>query len=275
MKMDAAKIRPVPTELKKLNEVHRRPSILNAGSRSEIVYLTLDQLIPYQKQVRQKFDDSELQQLALTIQEHGIRQPLTVLRTHVDNAVFEVISGERRLKAAIIAGLTRVPCIIIDDQEAAEEISLIENIQRQDLHPIELSRALAALVAKSNRGKQKELSERLGLSKSQISELIKLATLDEQVQVQLLDTDLRSRDHLRAIQKLSAIDQQLAFIQKYQKAKFPSQASTKTSNMAAMSVLRIKIEAGQFNVQHRGIQRLNSDQREKLREILQDLLRLL
>lgn len=273
MKIDAAKIRPVPSELQKTSDVQRRPSIFNAGTRNEIVYLSATQLVPYKKQVRRQFDEEELRQLALTIMEHGVRQPLTVVRSTTDDGVFEVISGERRLRASIQAGLNRLPCIILEDNRDAEEIALIENIQRQDLHPVETSRALKELVAKGTHGKQKDLTERLGMSKSQISELIKLSELDQQVQDKLIDENIRSRDQLRTIHKIAGLDQQMDYISKIAVGK--KERLPKGESPQSMSVLRILWENDNYKVQYGGLSRLNEEQKEKLKDLLVNVLNLL
>jgi ParB family chromosome partitioning protein len=83
----------------------------------EIIYLSVTQLHPYKKQARKIFENLEIESLAETIKEHGIRQPLTVLRVQGDTVHFEVVSGERRLRAAKKLGLEKVPCIIIENEE--------------------------------------------------------------------------------------------------------------------------------------------------------------
>lgn len=273
MKIDAAKMRPVPSELQKSGEGPRRPSIFTSATRSEIVYLSPTQLTPYKKQVRQNFDEAELEQLALTIAEHGIRQPLTVLRNNEDEANFEVVSGERRLRAAIRAGLSRLPCIVLENSADAEEIALIENIQRQDLHPLETSRAIRDLVDKGNHGRQKDLTDRLGMSKSQISEFMKLSHLDDTIQNRLITENIRSRDHLRTILKIDTIEQQLDYIAKITNSSHGP--LTRTATPQSMSVLRIALEQDTFKIQYGGISRLRDDQKEQLKDLLVNVLNLL
>ena len=110
-------------------------SIINSGNRFEVIYTDIDKVRPYNEQARTYFDESEIIALSKTIIEHGIRQPLTVIGT---DEGFQVVSGERRLRAAKLAGLKKVPIIIISDDKKAEELSLIENIQRKDLQLVSL-----------------------------------------------------------------------------------------------------------------------------------------
>jgi len=127
----------------------------------EYYFLSIEKLIPYQKQARRIFNEEEIQELAQTIKEHGIKSPLLVINSKNHQGSFEVVSGERRLRAAKIVGLTKLPCIIIDDNQA-EEVALIENIQRENLHPIELADALAKLLDEKKHGQQIEMAEKIG-----------------------------------------------------------------------------------------------------------------
>ena len=107
----------------------------------EFYMINVENLIPFKNQARIYFDDKEIENLSESIKRHGIRQPLTIIPYEDNKGIFEVISGERRLKAAKIVGLDKVPCIIIHDRNIAQEIAIVENIHRQDLHPIELGLA--------------------------------------------------------------------------------------------------------------------------------------
>ncbi len=128
-----------------------RPSIGLDGNIGEFFYLNVENLKTYSKQARKCFDLEELNKLAETIREHGVRQPLSVIKTE-EPGIYQVISGERRLRAAKISGLEKVPCIILSDTAKVEEIAVIENIQRADLYPIELSNAYTSLLKSFNHG---------------------------------------------------------------------------------------------------------------------------
>ena len=145
----------------------------------EIVYVALDDIIPNRFQPRLSFDEDALNELAKSIRQHGIIQPL-VLRK-VGNK-YEIIAGERRYKASYIAGLTKVPAVIIDlnDNESAE-VAIVENIQRKNLSPIEEAKSYKKLL---DRGylTQDELASRMGKTQGFISNKLRLLNLSSTVQ---------------------------------------------------------------------------------------------
>jgi len=139
------KIRHIETNVN--NQTNKtRSSIYTENFKGEFYNISVDKLIPFKNQARKIFDEKSMLNLAKTIKEHGIRQPLTVIPSDIREGCYEVISGERRLRAAKSIGMEKVPCIIIHDMLKAEEIALIENIQREDLHPVELLKAFSNLL---------------------------------------------------------------------------------------------------------------------------------
>ena len=124
MRIEKAKIR-LPNNIKEenSNESSQRVSTYTESYKGEYYNIEVTKLIPFKNQSRKHFDQKSLEELASTIRVHGIRQPLTILPSSEQEGKYEIISGERRWKAAQIAGLTKVPCIIIHNQEAAEEIA--------------------------------------------------------------------------------------------------------------------------------------------------------
>lgn len=164
----------------------------------EIVEISLDDIIPNRFQPRLAFDEQSLNELAKSIRQHGIIQPL-VLRK-IGNK-YEIIAGERRYKASYIAGLTKVPAIIIDlnDNESAE-VAIVENLQREDLSPIEEARSYKKLL---DRGylTQDQLASRMGKTQATISNKLRLLNLDEKVQDALLNNKISER-HARSLLKL-------------------------------------------------------------------------
>ena len=266
MKLDQAKTRPLSSELENQKVASKRVSLMGEGSRSEIVYLDVNFLVPYRHQARRNFDEQELQALANTVKEHGIRQPLTVLKSETEDGFFEVISGERRLRAAKIVSLKKVPCIILASRDQAEEIALVENIQRQDLHPIELARALKALVDKLGWGGQTELEKKIGLSPSQISELLKLNELSLVVQEECLKKNFRGRDNLRALFQLKSDNERLKAIEQTSNDKNPKAIKK------SFSVLRLSYDHEDLKVQRQAIAKLSVEQKEQVRAVLEDIL---
>ncbi len=160
-------------------------------------------IAPNPKQPRTHFDDEALAGLATSIREVGILQPLVVRRT--GDGRYEVIAGERRLRAAKAAGLPVVPVVLRDsgDEELLRD-ALIENIHREDLNPIEQAEAFKALLGELGL-KQEELADRVGVSRSHIANTIRLLALPLDVQ-QLLTDDKITAGHARALLSLGDKD---------------------------------------------------------------------
>lgn len=170
----------------------------------EIIEVSLDDIIPNRFQPRLSFDEQGLNELAESIRQHGIIQSL-VLRKIGDK--YEIIAGERRYKASYIAGLTKVPAVIIDlnDNESAE-VAIVENIQRKDLSPIEEAKSYKKLL---DRGylTQDQLASRMGKNQSTVSNKLRLLNLDEKVQDALLNNKISER-HARSLLKLDNKEEQ-------------------------------------------------------------------
>lgn len=175
------------------------------GMEKEIIEVSLDDIIPNRFQPRLSFDEDALNELAKSIRQHGIIQPL-VLRKVGDK--FEIIAGERRYKASYIAGLTKVPAIVIDlnDNESAE-VAIVENIQRKNLSPIEEAKSFKKLL---DRGylTQDELAASMGKTQGAISNKLRLLNLSEDVQDALLNNQISER-HARSLLKLENEDEQV------------------------------------------------------------------
>ncbi len=244
----------------------KRVSTFSSDNRSEIVYLNIESLIPYRNQARVIFNDDDISEMAKTIKLHGIRQPLTVLRVGDDKVAFEVVSGERRLRAARLLGLTKIPCIIIDDHEKAEEIALIENVQRKSLHPLELAKSLKSLAVKRGWGGQEELSKKIGLTSSQLSEILKLLTLSQEVQGQLLTCNVRGREHFRKLYKLPTDLEKIEYI--YKNSELRSGKTHGYSKKTAQSVLRVSLSNDEMKIQKKQLNKLSELQKTELCEVL-------
>ena len=174
------------------------------GMEKEIVEVALDDIIPNRFQPRLSFDENGLNELAESIRQHGIIQPL-VLRKVADK--YEIIAGERRYKAAYIAGLTKVPAVIINlnDKEWAE-VAIVENIQRRNLSPIEEAKSYKKLL---DRGylTQDQLAGRMGKTQATISNKLRLLNLDEKVQDALLNNKISER-HARSLLRVEDKEEQ-------------------------------------------------------------------
>ena len=182
-------------------------SILTENSYNSIQFISVDRLISFKNQRRSYFDDDKIKTLADTIREHGIRQPLTIIQSDEDPVKFEIVSGERRYLAAKMIGLEKVPCIIIHNKKAAEEIAIIENVQRVDLHPIELGKAYKGLLDNGIVNSRTDLASKIGVPRTQVSEYINFAKLPDSIIFDLVSNDIRSRSVLRKLAKCSDIDE--------------------------------------------------------------------
>jgi ParB family chromosome partitioning protein len=204
MKIDDAKLKEPGEGLRRKRQeenVTGRISVINEENREEIRYVAVEKIIPYHGQPRIHFDEAELQKLADTIKTHGIRQPLTIIQAFGNKDFFEVVSGERRLRAAIMAGLTKVPCLLIHDHVQAKELSIIENIQRADLHPIELGMAYHSLMDMGICITQQEIADKLGVSRTHVLEMMNFASFPDHIKKKLISQKITKRDILREISK--------------------------------------------------------------------------
>jgi len=176
----------------------------------EVVMVRLSDIIPNRFQPRLTFDEDALNELANSIKEHGIIQPL-ILRNL--GSKYEIIAGERRYKASGLAGLTEVPAIIgtMDDQKSAE-LALIENIQRKDLSAIEEAKSYKKILDMGN-FTQDELAKRMGKSQSTIANKMRLLALTNEVQVALMN-NLISERHARCLLQIKDEDKQKEVLNK-------------------------------------------------------------
>ena len=143
-----------------------------------IVKLNINEIEPNINQARKIFDDESIEDLASSIKEYGVIQPIIVSKKE---KYYEIIAGERRWRASKKAGLTQMPVIIReDDEKRNKEISLIENIQREDLNPIEKARGIKLLMDEYDLT-QAKVAEILGKSRSSISNTVRILNLDELV----------------------------------------------------------------------------------------------
>lgn len=167
----------------------------------------IDLIVPNPEQPRFGLDPDALNELAASIREHGLIQPLVVSRVERDHGViYQLIAGERRLQAARIAGLERVPVVV---KEAAGrdllELALVENLQRSDLNPLEEGQAFRRLVDEFGMT-QEEVAARVGRSRTAVANAIRLLSLDEDVKASLARGEI-SEGHARALLGLADVAQ--------------------------------------------------------------------
>ena len=177
------------------------------GADSGVTMLPIAKVESYRKQPRKQFDEAALEDLAESIRTHGIIQPLTVRR--LSSGYYQIIAGERRWRAARLAGLAEVPVIVIEaDDRKAMELALIENLQREDLNPIEEAEGYKVLMEDYNLT-QEEAAERVGKSRSNVANVLRLLNLSAPVRALLSEGKL-SAGHARALLPLKGAAQEKA-----------------------------------------------------------------
>ncbi|MEG0824578.1 MAG: ParB/RepB/Spo0J family partition protein [Oscillospiraceae bacterium] len=175
------------------------------------VTVPISQVEPGMKQPRKRFEDEALQDLADSIREHGLLQPLTVRR--LGSGYYQIIAGERRWRAAKLAGLHELPVLIIEaDDRKVMELGLIENLQREDLNPMEEAGGYKVLMDEHGMT-QEDVAKRMGKSRSAVANALRLLTLPDSVRY-LLEEQKLSPGHARAILSLPGGERQKQLAQR-------------------------------------------------------------
>ncbi|MBE0600218.1 MAG: ParB/RepB/Spo0J family partition protein, partial [Firmicutes bacterium] len=213
-----------------------------ASEDSLVMELPISQIDPNQAQPRKAFDADKLNELAESIRQKGLLRPILVVR-HGER--YRIIAGERRYRACRLAGLKTVPCLIRDFDEAQQmEAALIENIQREDLNPIEEAQAIQSLISHFSYT-QEEAAQKLQKSRPAVANQLRLLTLPDGVQALVLSGDL-SAGHARVLAGVSPASRQaelahLCVLHAYsvrkleQLAKQPPQATRTSATSAPLS----------------------------------------
>jgi len=172
----------------------------------KVWFIPISKITPDKDQPRKKFDQDELDQLAASIKEHGVLQPILVVEKN--DGGYELVAGERRWRASQLAGLTTIPALIkkLADQQKVE-ISLIENIQRQDLDPIEEAFAYKRLMDEFNLTQQ-QVADKVGKSRPAVANAVRLLDLPEKIKTALIDRKINS-GQARTLLSLSSEKDQL------------------------------------------------------------------
>ncbi len=186
-------------------------SAMQSAPQQSPLLLPLQKIEPNRLQPRRNFDEEELSALADSIRQHGVIQPLTVRL--LDSGYYQIIAGERRWRAARLAGLREVPVVVIEaDDKKAMELALIENLQRSDLTPIEEARGYQQLIGEYGLT-QEQVADRVSKSRPAVANAMRLLSLPEEL-VSLVEEGKLTAGHARALLSLKDTRQQLAVAQK-------------------------------------------------------------
>ena len=280
MKVSQAKIRTPSSNLDRKiisKGSGKVTNVTNSDKKGEYYYLGVNQLIPFHNQARIYFDDEKILELSKTIKKHGMRQPLTVLKSNIENGKYEIVSGERRYRAAKIIGLNNLPCIIIIDQENAEEIALIENIQRENLHPIELGKAYLKLYNSKSINTHIQIAEKLNVSRSQVTELLSFAEINKNQAETLIKNNISERRILRKIISLKDETERENYIfslikNKDQKKDFVTSFKENRKISRKSNIVSFILEGDSIEMKHKPLNKLKEAELKVLKEKLLKLL---
>ena len=166
------------TNIENISEKASNNSQMNVDESEKVYKININEIEPNINQPRKSFEDEKIEELAESIKEHGVIQPIIVVKR---DGFYQIVAGERRWRASKKAGIKEIPAIIReDDDKTNKQISLIENIQRQDLNPIEEAIAIKNLMEEHN-FTQEEIAKSLGKSRSSIANIVRILNLDENV----------------------------------------------------------------------------------------------
>lgn len=203
------------TENLDLDTIERQ--IYEDTPKEEIIEINLSELRPNPYQPRKIFKDEALVELANSIKEHGVFQPIIVKKSIKG---YEIIAGERRFRASKLAGLEKIPAIIREfSDEQMMEIALLENLQRENLNVIEEALAYKAMIEKLGLT-QDELSKRVGKSRSHITNIIGILRLPKEIQSMIVEGKI-TMGHARVISKLESTEQMMELANKIVEEKLP------------------------------------------------------
>lgn len=176
--------------------IRRELAQLSGGEPGEVAMAALERIKPNPYQPRHNFPEAELRELAASIREHGVIQPVTVRKS---SDGYELISGERRVRAARMAGLTEIPAYIltIDSDRKMLELAIVENVQRQDLNPVEEAESYRALIDKCGLS-QEEVAEKIAKDRTTVTNFLRLLKLPDEIKNSLRHGEL-GMGHAKAI----------------------------------------------------------------------------
>lgn len=215
-----------------------RPAV-EARAGGNVLSVAVDRIKPNRYQPRQRFDDVALQALAASVKRDGVLQPLAVRRHHAEDADYELIAGERRLRAAKLAGLREVPCHVIDaGEEGLGILSLVENLMREDLNVLDEAEAYQQLIDVFSLT-QEQIGERVGRSRAHVANTLRLLGLPELIRAYLATGEL-TPGHARALLALDRDDEKLAVAQEVLARQLSVRETEALVKTAARALRRMK-----------------------------------
>jgi len=235
-------------------------SIATSDFRAEIKYLAPQDIFPYKKQARVVFNDDAIKDLAHSIKSQGIIQPLQVIPSENELGKYEVVSGERRLRAALLLEMDKVPCIILDSKKDSELVSVIENVQRENLNPIELAISLYDLTNQAKHGQKGEIAIKLGLSPSFLSQHLSIMRLPEDVRNFLITKEGLSLKYLLELTKLNSDDE------------IRRKVFNKDQKPLYRSILKVSYDGNNFKFDLLNKKTVTETDREKLKQAVENFL---
>jgi ParB family transcriptional regulator, chromosome partitioning protein len=247
----------IPVSAQKVSSGSKTSDNKEEKGMETIVKITMVE--PNREQPRKKFDEDALQELADSIKQYGVISPILVQDR---KTYYEIVAGERRWRAAKLAGLKEVPVIIknFTEQEIVE-ISLIENIQREDLNPIEEAQAYKKLLTEFNL-KQDEVAERVSKSRTAVTNSMRLLKLCDEVQQMIID-DMISTGHARALISIEDPEEQYMIAQKV----FDEKLSVRDVEKLVKNLGKPE-KPKKENVQDKSLEIIYQDTEEKLKQAL-------
>ena len=252
------------------------PAELNDYPEGSFLRVAVDLVQPNPYQPRQHFDPEKLAELAQSIRDKGVLQPILVRRTQTGE-IF-LVAGERRLRAAKLAGLDKIPAVVTQGHPA--EIALIENLQREDLSPLEEAEALARMVAEFNYT-QEQLATLLGKAKSTISEALSLNRLPETIKEEVRRAELYPRRLLVEIAKQESEERMVALFNQVKTAGLKSDQLRRLTRPQVinkrppLAILLEKVQALANHLERLEVTRLSPEEKLTLLSSLQALQRTL
>lgn len=228
--------------------------IYDSASSEEIIEVKLDELRPNPYQPRKVFDDNALNELAESIKEHGVFQPVIIKRSIKG---YEIIAGERRVRASKLAGKTTIPAIVRSfTDEQMMEIALLENLQRENLNAMEEARAYELMIKNLNLT-QEELAKKVGKSRSHITNMLGLLNLPNDVQELVISSDI-SMGHARVLSKLSNEEEIKKLANEIVEKKLPVRDIEKITSDKTVEK-KVKIKRQNDNDEYKYIEELMSE----------------